>query len=78
MKLKLFFIIVCLFIIGCSNAVTPREFEEAERRCEPHGGLEIYYNYNFPEISGDDWIGDCHCNDGLIIEGSAPEWNEVK
>ena len=63
----LFMLFFLAMTTGCTG-VTEQEFKEALRRCEPHGGLEMYHN---PWSINEEYIGDCLCKDGLVIEASS-------
>lgn len=58
--------VVSLIGLSCAGCgVTPEEFEEAVRVCEPHGGLKEYCN---PVVLNHHVVGDAICNNGLVIK----------
>lgn len=58
-----------LFIVSCSSTVTPAEFSEATKRCEPHGGLLEYVSES---VADETYVGMCRCVDGTVIQGRQP------
>lgn len=53
-------ILTCIILALAGCAVEPNEIEDAEKACEPHGGIKWLYALPKDEVI---------CNDGVTIHG---------